>query len=94
MDVNIIIVSPSNTMNPLLLFFHNARFFRNRIEPLQDCMSETAQSSSDQNIVGNYRLDKCLGQGTYGKVRLAYRLDTNEKVRYTWSLILYWIKSV
>ena len=31
-------------------------------------------------IVGNYRLDKTLGQGTYGKVKLAYRVDTNEKV--------------
>ncbi|EPZ34621.1 Pkinase-domain-containing protein [Rozella allomycis CSF55] len=31
-------------------------------------------------VVGNYRLDKIVGKGTYGTVHAAYRLDNNEKV--------------
>ena len=31
-------------------------------------------------VIGNYRLEKTIGQGTYGKVKLAVDLRTNEKV--------------
>jgi serine/threonine protein kinase len=31
-------------------------------------------------IVGEYRLEKCIGQGTYGKVRLGFHTKTGEKV--------------
>lgn len=32
--------------------------------------------------VHHYKLDKTIGQGTYGKVKLAYDTRTGEKVRY------------
>ena len=31
-------------------------------------------------MVGNYRLGKTIGQGTYGKVKLSVDIRTNEKV--------------
>ncbi|KAH6601782.1 hypothetical protein BASA61_001809 [Batrachochytrium salamandrivorans] len=31
-------------------------------------------------IVGSYRLDRTIGQGTYGKVRLGIHITTDEKV--------------
>lgn len=30
--------------------------------------------------IGDYKLDIVIGQGSYGKVRLAHHVDTNEKV--------------
>ncbi|KAJ1550250.1 hypothetical protein HK405_001040, partial [Cladochytrium tenue] len=32
------------------------------------------------DVVGNYRLDRTIGQGTYGKVKLGFHLQTGEKV--------------
>lgn len=40
--------------------------------------------SSDQ-IVGNYRLGKTIGQGTYGKVKIASDIRTGQKVRRPWN---------
>ncbi|KAI8851184.1 kinase-like domain-containing protein [Chytridium lagenaria] len=37
-------------------------------------------ATKDDNIVGNYRIDKTIGQGTYGKVKLGFNITTNEKV--------------
>lgn len=37
-------------------------------------------NSIDGQIVGNYRIGKTIGQGTYGKVKLAYHIATNAKV--------------
>ena len=31
-------------------------------------------------VVGDYRVSRTIGQGTYGKVRLGYHSETNEKV--------------
>jgi len=31
-------------------------------------------------MVGDYRLEKTIGQGTYGKVKLGIHMKTNEKV--------------
>ena len=35
---------------------------------------------SSKNIVGNYRLECTLGEGTFGKVKLGTHLPTNQKV--------------
>jgi 5'-AMP-activated protein kinase catalytic alpha subunit len=35
---------------------------------------------SSRNIVGNYRLEGTLGEGTFGKVKLGIHLPTNQKV--------------
>jgi len=35
---------------------------------------------SRKNIVGNYRLEGTLGEGTFGKVKLGIHLPTNQKV--------------
>lgn len=32
------------------------------------------------SIVGNYKIEKTIGQGTFGKVKLAVHLLTGEKV--------------
>jgi len=41
-------------------------------------------------MVGDYRLEKTIGQGTYGKVKLGIHMKTNEKVIYIFiSLYLY-----
>lgn len=37
-------------------------------------------NSIDGQVVGNYRIEKTIGQGTYGKVKLAYHTVTNAKV--------------
>ncbi len=33
-------------------------------------------------ILGNYRLEKTIGEGTFGKVKLAIHIPTQEKVIY------------
>lgn len=33
-------------------------------------------------VVGGYRLGKTIGEGTYGKVKIAYDVRTNEKVSF------------
>jgi len=32
------------------------------------------------SIIGNYKIEKTIGQGTFGKVKLAVHLLTGEKV--------------
>ncbi|KAH6583699.1 hypothetical protein BASA60_001320, partial [Batrachochytrium salamandrivorans] len=39
-----------------------------------------AGPSDVEIIVGSYRLDRTIGQGTYGKVRLGIHITTDEKV--------------
>ena len=39
-------------------------------------------SDKNEELVGNYRLDKVIGQGTYGKVRLGFNISTQEKVKF------------
>ncbi|KAJ3294025.1 MAP/microtubule affinity-regulating kinase 3 [Rhizoclosmatium sp. JEL0117] len=43
-------------------------------------MSEQSEESVPDPIVANYRLDKTIGQGTYGKVKLGIHLTTFERV--------------
>eukprot|EP00834_Sanchytrium_tribonematis_P001010 NODE_21_length_42443_cov_0.822808.p21 type:complete len:245 gc:universal NODE_21_length_42443_cov_0.822808:775-1509(+) len=40
-------------------------------------MSST--NPTQKNVIGNYRLEKTIGSGTYGKVKLAKHVTTNEK---------------
>eukprot|EP01036_Dinobryon_divergens_P048862 gene48862-65515_t len=39
-----------------------------------------ANKQSDGKVIGQYRLGKTLGEGTFGKVRLAIHIPTGEKV--------------
>jgi hypothetical protein len=39
-------------------------------------------SSEKDNMVHHYKLDKTIGQGTYGKVKLGFDTRTGEKVSY------------
>ena len=46
-------------------------------------MSRQAKTSSHADPplqVGDYRLEKVIGQGTYGKVRLGAHIETGENV--------------
>ena len=36
--------------------------------------------SSSKNIIGNYRIEKTLGEGTFGKVKLATHIPTSQQV--------------
>lgn len=38
------------------------------------------KSPDAEFVIGSYRVQKIIGQGTYGKVRLGTHLETNEKV--------------
>lgn len=40
----------------------------------------TPAKTTDTTQIGNYKFEKTIGQGTYGKVKLAINTDTNEKV--------------
>ncbi|ORZ20253.1 hypothetical protein BCR42DRAFT_369838 [Absidia repens] len=44
------------------------------------CNSSCPSFSSDQKLLGQYRLVKTLGVGEFGKVKLGIRTDTEEKV--------------
>ena len=41
-------------------------------------MSRNQERNS--NIVGNYRIEKTIGEGTFGKVKLAVHVPTGEQV--------------
>jgi MAP/microtubule affinity-regulating kinase len=38
------------------------------------------QEASTENLLGHYKLEKTIGQGTYGKVKLGKDIRTGEKV--------------
>ncbi|KAL7748383.1 hypothetical protein RI367_006345 [Sorochytrium milnesiophthora] len=38
------------------------------------------ENPNEPTVIGSYKIDKTLGQGTYGKVKLGIHLHTNEKV--------------
>ncbi|KAJ3092186.1 MAP/microtubule affinity-regulating kinase 4 [Quaeritorhiza haematococci] len=38
-----------------------------------------SSSEREPSVVGHYRIDRNIGQGTYGKVKLAYHVHTGEK---------------
>lgn len=46
----------------------------------QQPATETTSKNGGLVIAGRYQLDKTIGQGTYGKVKLATDNQTNEKV--------------
>jgi hypothetical protein len=35
---------------------------------------------ANTNVIGNYSLEKTIGEGTFGKVKLGYHIPTGEKV--------------
>ena len=43
-------------------------------------MSTNPYNQKKQNIVGNYLLEKTIGEGTFGKVKLAIHIPTGEQV--------------
>ncbi len=43
-------------------------------------MSGNPNQKSDGKIIGQYKLGKTLGEGTFGKVRQAIHIPTGEKV--------------
>ncbi len=40
----------------------------------------STQDKTNYNIIGNYRLEKTIGEGTFGKVKLGIHIPTEEKV--------------
>ena len=46
----------------------------------QSSLPETPQPVGYGEMIGVYKVDKTIGQGTYGKVRLGINTHTNEKV--------------
>lgn len=50
-----------------------------------DQKSPSSSNSNDKKVVGHYVLGKTIGEGTFGKVRLAVHLPTGEKVRYNYT---------
>ncbi len=60
-------------MNPILVHHESKSLTRSYLSMPQTPPSEV-------QVVGNYKLEKTLGQGTYGKVKLATDTRTNEKV--------------
>jgi serine/threonine protein kinase len=42
--------------------------------------SDSLSSRDDKIILGDYKLEHTIGKGTFGKVKLAANLKTNEKV--------------
>jgi len=40
----------------------------------------TTSVNSNENILGNYRVGKNIGEGTFGKVKLGTHIYTEEKV--------------
>ncbi len=47
-------------------------------------IESSVKMSKDETIknIGHYVLDKIIGEGTFGKVRLGIHLITHEKVNY------------
>ena len=40
-------------------------------------------SARKKTIIGNYVLGRCLGEGTFAKVKMAVHMPTGERVRMT-----------
>jgi hypothetical protein len=40
-----------------------------------------ADTVMDGQIIGNYKIEKTIGQGTYGKVKLSHHIHSGIKVR-------------
>ena len=63
--------------------------------PSTNCPGTQDQQQPDEIcVVGNYRLDKIIGQGTYGKVRLGIHTHTHEKVSSAFDFDLARVRSV
>lgn len=58
-----------------------ALFYRNEEAIMSSSNGEERASGCvpDQQV-GNYRLERTIGQGTYGKVKIATHIHTDEKV--------------
>jgi serine/threonine protein kinase len=44
----------------------------------------STSATGERKVVGQYMLGKTIGEGTFGKVKLAVHLPTGEKVTYCW----------
>lgn len=42
--------------------------------------NDQSKTQTNKNSVGNYRIEKTIGEGTFGKVKLGIHLPTLEKV--------------
>lgn len=42
-----------------------------------------AEDENSQQTIGQYKIQKTIGQGSYGKVKLAVHTKTKEKVSHT-----------
>ena len=40
----------------------------------------------DKSIIGNYRLEKTIGEGTFGKVKLGIHIPTEERVKFIFNI--------
>jgi len=38
--------------------------------------------SATNNLLGNYKMEKTIGEGTFGKVKLGTHIPTEEKVQF------------
>ena len=60
---------------------------RNKISERPGSRGDT--SKSKRQIVGQYMIGKTIGEGTFGKVKLAVHIPTGEKVTYFYSHFIY-----
>ena len=44
--------------------------------------TENYEETEEELILGNYRLGKTIGEGTFGKVKIGFHKMTGEKVNY------------
>ena len=48
--------------------------------PTRHSKSASSNECETDFVIGSYRVEKSIGQGTYGKVRIGIHLETKEKV--------------
>ena len=48
----------------------------------ENIKKEKYDEKEEELILGNYRLGKTIGEGTFGKVKIGYHKMTGEKVKY------------
>lgn len=65
--------------SPFSLFHFHIQKVENFMSTSSSKHHKSTLSEADF-VIGNYRVEKTIGQGTYGKVRLGIHLETKEKV--------------
>ncbi len=51
-------------------------------ENLENIKTENNEEKEEELILGNYRLGKTIGEGTFGKVKIGFHKLTGERVNY------------